>query len=1239
MGITSSVRPVLVDLAPNAAPEGGHCNAEDRRKGDCGYTEQDPRVGRTFRVGCVTMIETARTNQPADRQIRVFISSTFRDMQAERELLIKRVFPELRSLCAKRFVTFTEVDLRWGITEEQAAEGKVLPICLEEIERSRPYFLGLLGERYGWIPAAVPQDVIDREPWLKEHVSDHTSVTELEILHGVLNNPAMAGHAFFYFRDPAYIEHLSEAERREMVERPIPEDIRIFGEAEAIGRTEERKARLAALKERIRRSGLPVLENYSRPEALAGEVRRQFLDLIDKLYPEAAVPDPLAREAAGHEAYARSKLLAYVERPSHTAALDHFVSAESTGRGLALTGESGGGKTALLAAWMRQWRQRHSDDFTFEHYFGATPESANVSAFLVRLLGELKRRFGITEEVPSDPAKLREVLPLWLAQAAGGGRVVLVFDALNQIEGEEADRRLAWLPNFFPGEARVIASALPGPALDALRERGWQEHELPPAGAAEREAMIAAFLEHYRKTLRADLRQQIAATPGAASPLFLRTVLEELRQFGSIERLPAEVARYLEASTAGELFRLVIERWRQDFDGGRDLVRRALRHLWAARQGLAETEWLELLAAGKPLPRQEWTPLFLALEPHLAQRAGLFAFGHDFLRQAARAESIGDEDDVRAAHRALAGYFERQPPGPRSAAELPWQLREAGERDRLRACLLDIDLFLLIWDRDQNELLRYWVWLGEERVMGKAYVEALETWSRVPGREGAGVSFATNTLAFFLHGASLYAEAEPLMRRALAIDEQSYGKNHPDIARGLNNLAGLLQSTNRLADAEPLYRRALAIDERSYGKDHPGVAVDLNNLALLLKATNRLADAESLMHRVLAIDEQSYGKGHPSVARDLNNLAQLLQDTNRLAEAEPLVRRAVAILDRSYGENHPDVATGLNSLAQLLKATNRLAEAEPLYRRALAIDEQSYGKDHPKVAIRLHNMAQLLHATNRLAEAEPLMRRALAIDEQSYGKDHPSVARDLNNLASLFHATNRLAEAEPLMRRALAIDEQSYGKDHPSVARGLNNLAQLLKATNRLAEAEPLMRRALAIDEQSYGKDHPDIARDLNNLANLLQATNRLAEAEPLMRRALAIDEQSYGKDHPDIARDLNNLANLLQATNRLAEAEPLMRRALAIDEQSYGKNHPDIARDLNNLAQLLQATNRLAEAEPLMHRSVELLLGSTRTTGHPHPHLQPAVQNYDRLLAAMGRSRDEIMATLREMAPELFGN
>ena len=52
--------------------------------------------------------------------------------------------------------------------------------------------------------------------------------------------------------------------------------------------------------------------------------------------------------------------------------------------------------------------------------------------------------------------------------------------------------------------------------------------------------------------------------------------------------------------------------------------------------------------------------------------------------------------------------------------------------------------------------------------------------------------------------------------------------------QNLNNLALLLQATNRLAEAEPLYRRALAIDEKSLGPDDPDVARDLNNLALLL---------------------------------------------------------------------------------------------------------------------------------------------------------------------------------------------------------------------------------------------------------------------------------------------------------------------------------------------------------------------------------------------------------------------
>src|SRR5690606_30004501 len=145
--------------------------------------------------------QESQSSADSQRVIRVFVSSTFRDMKRERDLLVKEVFPDLRRKCAQRFVVFTEVDLRWGITEQQANEGQVLPLCLAEIERSRPYFIGLLGERYGWIPDTIRPEVIERQPWLQEHLEGRTSVTELEILHGVLNNQEMADHAFFYFRN------------------------------------------------------------------------------------------------------------------------------------------------------------------------------------------------------------------------------------------------------------------------------------------------------------------------------------------------------------------------------------------------------------------------------------------------------------------------------------------------------------------------------------------------------------------------------------------------------------------------------------------------------------------------------------------------------------------------------------------------------------------------------------------------------------------------------------------------------------------------------------------------------------------------------------------------------------------------------------------------------------------------------------------------------------------------------
>jgi hypothetical protein len=114
--------------------------------------------------------------------------------------------PELRRLCRERQVELVEVDLRWGISEEQSTRKETLKLCLDEIRLYRPFFIGLPGERYGWTPGsdASTADLKEEQPWLKDLRGK--SVTELEILHGVLNSPEMAGRSFFYLRDPAYAQ-------------------------------------------------------------------------------------------------------------------------------------------------------------------------------------------------------------------------------------------------------------------------------------------------------------------------------------------------------------------------------------------------------------------------------------------------------------------------------------------------------------------------------------------------------------------------------------------------------------------------------------------------------------------------------------------------------------------------------------------------------------------------------------------------------------------------------------------------------------------------------------------------------------------------------------------------------------------------------------------------------------------------------------------------------------------------
>jgi CHAT domain-containing protein/Tfp pilus assembly protein PilF len=437
-----------------------------------------------------------------------------------------------------------------------------------------------------------------------------------------------------------------------------------------------------------------------------------------------------------------------------------------------------------------------------------------------------------------------------------------------------------------------------------------------------------------------------------------------------------------------------------------------------------------------------------------------------------------------------------------------------------------------------------------------------------------------------LKEAGQYAEAVPLVERALELREAVLGSAHLEVASCLELLGVIHRRQGLYAPAEQFLQRTLAIREAALGKNHPKVATSLFNLANLQRNQGNYEQARQFYERALAIQEAALGKKHPDVAKSLNGLANLYGEQENDEQAEQLYGRALAIWEATLGRNHPLVAQTLSNLANLYLGQANYERARPLYERSLAIQEAALGREHPDIAIALNGLANLYEAQGQYARAEPLYERAIAILEATLGSGHPHVATALNNLADIYVAQGYAARAKPLYERTLAMREAALGKNHPELISSLNNLANLYARQGDYASARPLYERTLAITEAAFGKSHPDVALSLNNLANLHLSQGDSARAKSLYERALTIREASLGENHPLVATSVHNLANVYYAQGDFARAGPLYERALAIQETTLGDKHPEVARSLQLLARFHLDQRGLSKALPLFERA-----------------------------------------------------
>ncbi|XP_019644611.1 PREDICTED: telomerase protein component 1-like [Branchiostoma belcheri] len=645
------------------------------------------------------------------QEVRVFVSSTFADFHAEREALVKKVFPELREWCEGRQLHLVECDLRWGVPKDSTSQ-TTISICLEELDRclketdGQPFFLAMLGERYGWIPSTedVSADIRDNYDWV-----DHLSITHMEITHGALrpNNP----NAAFFLRDPMFLKDLPE----EFYGKFVDDDPLCVEQLKELKSQLHLKFPDQTFDYRCNFSDVQTADNkvqLSDLDDFCSQVVQFFKNAFNKKYPEDRLQnDPLSLELLPHDTYMQQKGQLVLGREAEMEALMQFATgddnsssavpsatdSEQTGESsfpiMMVVAQPGTGKSALMAKFTMEVTQKC--DNVLYHFVGCGPDTMDPANILQRLYKKLDKS-GSERETEQDkemsPDQLKEKIQKQLRDfGETEERLIIIIDAVNQLADHSSTYHLDWLALTFPCNVRCIVSTTEHPpTLSRLKDRQPPPCELtvPDLDKSTRQDIVTRYFKRYNKALDKEQLELLTSSDGSSNPMWLAIACEELRVFGVFEQVTAKIQSlppYLEG-----LLSMVISRVIQE-DETR-CAEKMLCLLECSQSGLQETQLQVLLGdpeTATPLPMLTWSQVHRSLKPFLRNTTGhlnlpSMDFCHNSIRQVVQETLMSNQATQQNYHKLLADYYQGQCASQQLVAlELPYHLQQAGLHSQL----------------------------------------------------------------------------------------------------------------------------------------------------------------------------------------------------------------------------------------------------------------------------------------------------------------------------------------------------------------------------------------------------------------------------------------------------------------------------------------------------------------------------------------------------------------------------
>ena len=372
-----------------------------------------------------------------------------------------------------------------------------------------------------------------------------------------------------------------------------------------------------------------------------------------------------------------------------------------------------------------------------------------------------------------------------------------------------------------------------------------------------------------------------------------------------------------------------------------------------------------------------------------------------------------------------------------------------------------------------------------------------------------------NNIGFVYSEQGDYSRALSCYEKALQIQLQIYGRQHPSVATIYNNMGGMYIDQGDYDQALACYKKALSIQLQVYGEQHAAVAMSYNNIGGVYDNLGNYSQSLSYYEKALSIQLQVYGEQHPDVATSYNNIGGIYDRQGDYGQALACYEKALSIQLQVYDGQHPDEVTSYNNIGGVYYSQGDYTQAMSYYEKALQILLQVYGEQHPDVAIIYNNIGGIYDRQGDYAQAITYYEKSLKTLIQIYGEQHPSVATSYNNIGSVYYNQKDYAQALAYCEKALPIQLQVYGEQHPAVATSYCNMGSICDSQGNYSQALVYYEKSLKIQLQVYGEYHPDVATNYIGKGAVYIKQGDYTQALECFEKSYQIYRKVFGETNP----------------------------------------------------------------------------------------------------------------------------